>query len=147
MSTTGAQPTVRQYTPEAEAHLYEERSGEGWVAFAGVMLAMLGTLNLIDGIAAVGNSAFFVGDAKFILGDLNTWGWVMIAVGVTQMLVAVGVWGRVKGVRWLGVGIAAINAVAQLFFMPAYPWLSLMLFALGILVIYGLVAHGGRLER
>ncbi len=82
---------------------------KGWVLFAGVMLAILGTLNLIDGIAAVGNSSFFVGEAKFVLGDLNTWGWVMIAVGVTQLLVAVGVWGRVKGVRWLGVAIAALE--------------------------------------
>jgi hypothetical protein len=29
----------------------------GWVAFAGVLLLMLGTLNFIEGLAAIGNSA------------------------------------------------------------------------------------------
>jgi hypothetical protein len=38
------------------------------------MLAMLAALNLIQGIAAVSRSTFFVNDAKFILSDLNTWG-------------------------------------------------------------------------
>ena len=52
------------------------------------MLAMLATLNVIEGIAAVSNSTFFVNDAKYILSDLNTWGWVLIVLGVIQGLTA-----------------------------------------------------------
>jgi hypothetical protein len=148
MSTTDpdtirARPTVQQYSPGSEFYR-DETSGEGWVLFAGVMLAMLATLNVIEGIAAVSSSTFFVNDAKYILSDLNTWGWAMIVLGVVQGLTAVGVWMKVKAVRWVGVTIAALNAVAQMFFIPAYPLLSLMLFTLDILVIYGLVAHGSR---
>jgi hypothetical protein len=142
---TKARPTVRQYTPDED--FYREDSGMGWVVFAGAMLAMLATLNLIEGIAAVSNSTFFVNDAKFILSDLNTWGWVLIALGVIQGLTAIGVWMQVKGVRWIGVIIASLNAIAQMLFFPAYPFWSLMLFSLDILVIYGLIAHGARSER
>jgi hypothetical protein len=139
----GARPTVQQYSAESE-YYQDETSGDGWVLFAGVMLAMLATLNVIEGIAAVSTSTFFVNDAKYILSDLNTWGWAMIVLGVVQGLTAIGVWMKVKAVRWVGVTIAALNAIAQMFFLPAYPLLSLMLFTLDILVIYGLIAHGSR---
>jgi uncharacterized membrane protein HdeD (DUF308 family) len=146
MSTTDptrARPTVRQYSAGNEA-LQDDSRGYGWVLFAGVMLAILGTLNLIDGIAAVSNSTFFVDEAKFILSGLNTWGWVLIVMGVVQGVTAIGVWVRTPGVRWVGVTIAALNAIAQMFFIAAYPFWSMLLFTLDVLVIYGLVAHGSR---
>jgi hypothetical protein len=136
-------PTVQQYSPGSESYR-DDSSGEGWVLFAGMMLAILATLNVIEGIAAVSNSTFFVNEAKFILSGLNTWGWAMIALGVVQGLTAIGVWMKVKAIRWVGVTIAALNAIAQMFFLPAYPLLSVMLFSLDILVIYGLIAHGSR---
>jgi hypothetical protein len=142
-NTVRQRPTVQQYGAGGE-YYRDDTSGEGWVMFAGMMLAILATLNVIEGIAAVSSSTFFVNDAKYILSDLNTWGWVMIAVGVIQGLTALGVWMKVKAIRWVGVTIAALNAIAQMFFLPAYPLLSVMLFSLDILVIYGLVAHGSR---
>lgn len=125
----------------------DEDTGYGWVLFAGTMLALLATLNFIDGVAAVSNSTFFTANAKFVLSDLNTWGWVLIGISVLQLLLAFGIWARVKGLRWIGVGIASLNAVIQLMFMPAYPFWSLCLFTLDILVIYGLVAHGARMDQ
>jgi|tagenome__1003787_1003787.scaffolds.fasta_scaffold20878971_3 hypothetical protein len=149
MSTTGPAPqqqaTVRQYTGVEEAR-YEDEAGRGWVTFAGVILALLAAVNFIDGVAAVSKSTFFVGNAKFVLSDLKTWGWVLIVMAVIQLATAAGVWLRWKGVRWVGVAIAALNAIAQLMIMPAYPFWSLCLFALDVLVIYGLIAHGRRAQ-
>jgi hypothetical protein len=148
MSTTDpgrTRPTVTQYA--ADDAPYSDADGAGWVLFAGVMLAMLGTLNFIDGIAAVSNSTFFVNDAKFILSDLNTWGWILIVMGVVQGMTAIGVWMQLTAVRWIGVTIAALNAIVQMFFISAYPFWALTLFTLDILVIYGLVAHGSRTSR
>ena len=92
--------TVKQYTGDDD--IYRQQQSDGWVLFAGVMLATLGTMNLIDGIAAVSKSSFFVGDAKFIFAGLNTWGWVLIVAAVVQLGSAIGVWMRIKGVRWVG---------------------------------------------
>jgi hypothetical protein len=82
------------------------------------------------------------------VGDLSTWGWVVLCIGVLEL--AVGVWVFVKNQfsRWAGVVVLAANAIAQLLMMPAYPFWSLCIFALGILAIYGLVAYGkpGRRE-
>ena len=110
------------------------------------MLLILATVNVIDGIAAVSNSTFFTENAKFVISGLNTWGWILIFTGIGQGLVALGVWAQARGVRWIGVAIASANAIMQLVFMPAYPFWSLCLFTLDILVIYGLIAHGKRAE-
>jgi len=117
--------------------------GEGWVLFAGTMLAILCVLNLVDGIAAVSNSNFFVGQAEFVFADLKTWGWVHIVLGAIQGITALGVFLRWGGIRWVGVAIAGLNSIAQLIFLPAYPLWGLALFTLDILVMYGLIAYGG----
>ena len=108
------------------------------------MLAMVGTLNVIDGIAAISKSTFFTENARYIISDLNTFGWVVLILGSLQVLVALGIWAKTPGVRWVGVAVASVNAIAQLLFIPAYPFWSLTLFTLDILVIYGLLAHGKR---
>jgi hypothetical protein len=125
-------------------HAYEEEHGAGWVLFSGVMLSMIGTLNVIWGIAAVSNSTFFTQNATYILSGLNTWGWVLIAMGTVQVLTAFGVWAQVSGVRWLAVLIAGTNAIVQLMAIDAYPFWSLTIFTLDVLVIYGLVTYGAR---
>ena len=150
MSTTdppqAARPTVTQYAgaPASPEYVYEDTSGEGWVMFAAAMLGLLAVLNFIDGLAAVSNSKFFVANAQFVISNLNTYGWVLIVLSVCQAALAVGIGLRVKGLRWIGVLIAGLNAIVQLAFIPAYPFWSLALFTLDILVIYGLVAHGAK---
>jgi hypothetical protein len=61
-------------------------------------------------------------------------------------LCAIGVFMQNDIARWTGVGIASANAVVQLLFIPAYPFWSLALFSLDLLVIYGLVVHGSGQE-
>jgi hypothetical protein len=132
------------YATTSAGEYADDTSGYGWVAFAGTMLAMVGTLNVIDGIAAISNSTFYTENARYVIGDLNTFGWIVLILGSAQVLAAFGIWAKTPGVRWFGVAVAGINAIAQLLFIPAYPFWSLTLFTLDILVIYGLVAHGKR---
>ena len=140
MSTTDPRATVRQYrTPEPTAYAEE---GTGWMLFAAVMLSLIAALNLIDGIAAVSNSKFYVRGAEFVFSDLNTWGWILIVIAAIQAVVVVGIVVEWRGFRWAGVAIAGLNSIAQLLFMPAHPLWALSLFALDILVIYALVSYG-----
>jgi magnesium-transporting ATPase (P-type) len=143
MSTTDpahTRPTVRQY-PTNEPTAYTE-DGTGWMLFAAVMLAIIATFNFIDGVAAVSNSKFYVANAEFVFSNLNTWGWILIALSVIQAVVVTGIVLEWRGFRWGGVAIAGLNSIVQLLFMPAYPLWGLSLFALNVLVIYALVAYG-----
>lgn len=136
-------------TPQRESVRYEtaaKRHGEGWVTFAGVMLMVIGVMNFIGGISAIDNANFWVNNAQFVFADLNTWGWVILITGAVQVMAALGIWTHNQFARWLGVGFASLNMLAQLLLLPAYPLWSLAIFAVDVLVIYGLIAYGGREE-
>lgn len=121
-----------------------EQTGAGWVVFAGIMLLIAGVLNLIYGIAAVGDSKFFVHETQYILSGLNTWGWVTIVIGALEILAAFSIWSGGGFGRWFGIFAASISAIGALMSMPAYPFWSLAIFAIDILIIYGLAAYGGQ---
>jgi hypothetical protein len=121
-----------------------DEPGGGWVLFAGIMLMLVGILNVIYGIAAIDDSSFFVNDTKYILSDLNTWGWVTLILGAVQILAAFSIWNGNQFGRWVGIAVAGLSAISALLSIPAYPFWSLAIFAVDILVIYGLAAYGGQ---
>jgi hypothetical protein len=122
---------------------YEESNrGAGWLLFAGVMIALASFLNIVGGISAISDANFYVGDASYQFGDLNTWGWILLLLGLMQGFAAFSIWSGGAYGQWLGVISATLNAAAQLFFIPAFPLWSLAIFSLDILVIYGLIVYG-----
>jgi hypothetical protein len=138
--------TVNRETYVA-AEAAEDARGSGWLSFAGILLLIVGTLNSIEGIAAINKAHFFVANARYIAGDLNAWGWTVLIIGIAQILIGLGVMARNQFARWAGVAALSLNAIAQLMFIPAYPFWSLAIFAIDILAIYGLVAYGDKLTR
>ena len=125
---------------------YDTRGG-GWVAFAGVMILLIGLINTILGIAAIDNSHFFTDEGRYvILTDLSAWGWVILIIGVMQLFAAFSIWSGNPYGRWIGIITASANAVAILFTVNAYPFAAFMIFIIDVLVIYALVAYGGRQE-
>jgi hypothetical protein len=118
--------------------------GPGWRAFAAVLLAIAGALNFILGIGAISDSEFFARGSGYIINGLHSWGWIIMLTGVVQFFASFAVWGETAWGRWLGTVIAGVNAVVQVLFLPALPPAALAVFALDILIVYGLVAYGGR---
>lgn len=122
-----------------------ETRGEGWVAFAGIMIMLAGILNVIYGIAAIDSSAFFTGEQRFVIfTDLNTWGWFILIVGAVQLFAAFSIWSGGEFGRFIGIASAAFSALVILFTVNAYPFAAFMLFIIDLLVIYGLAAYGGK---
>jgi hypothetical protein len=58
----------------------------GWWVFAAILLGVSGILNVIWGIAAIGNSHFFTANAHYIFSNLNTWGWITLIIGVLEII-------------------------------------------------------------
>jgi hypothetical protein len=119
--------------------------GAGRAAFAAILLLIAGTLNIIYGIAAISDASFFVDatDTRYVFSDLSTWGWITLILGVIQLtggfsLLAGNLYGRVIGITAASVGaVGALLAVGG-----AYPFWSLGVFALCVIVIHGLVVYG-----
>jgi hypothetical protein len=121
--------------------------GGGWLLFAGIMIVMVGILNVIYGIAAIDKANFFIANQKYILSDLSTWGWVMLVLGALQIVAAFSIWSGGGFGRWFGIATASLNAIASLLAIPAYPFWSLAIFTVDVLIIYGLAAYGGNRNR
>jgi uncharacterized membrane protein HdeD (DUF308 family) len=120
------------------------RPGEGWIAFAGIVLILAGFLNFVWGIAAIDNSSFFTDEGRYVIfDDLNTWGWFILIVGVLQMIAAVSIWQRHAYGQIFGIFSASLNILILLFTVNAYPFAAFMLFIIDLLVIYALTAYGG----
>jgi len=127
-------------------HARDTGRGEGYgmVVFAAVLLGMLGLFNLIDGIAALARSSVFIGNARYVFGDLRTWGWVALILGGLQVLASLGVLAGNQAARWTGVALIGLNSIGQMFFVPAYPFWSLMIIAVDVVALWGLCAYGSR---
>jgi hypothetical protein len=123
---------------------YDVDPGRGWIIFAGGMLALAGVLNVLYGIAGIGNSKVFVRDAEYVLGNLKTWGWILLIAGLVQLVAAFGVWAATEWGRWIGVLAAAVNMLVQFFALPSFPGRALLLFFVDVIIIYGLLTYGGR---
>ena len=107
--------------------------GAGRVVFAGIVLLIVGTLNIIYGIGALDGANIFVNDTRYILTNLNTLGWVLIILGVIQVtggfsLLAGNTYGRVIGI--IGGSLGAIGALLSIGGATRYPWWSLAVFFL-----------------
>jgi hypothetical protein len=144
MATTSVTGTTS--SPQGRVRADGE-GASGWLLFAGIMIVMVGVLNVIYGIAAIGDASFFVADQKYILSGLNTWGWVMLILGALQITAAFSIWSGGGFGRWFGIGVASLNAIAALMSIPAYPFWSLAVFTIDILIIYGLATYGGAPRR
>jgi len=116
----------------------------GWVIFAAVMLLIVGVLNVIWGIAAIADSKFFVQDQKYILSNLNAWGWITLIIGAAQLFAGFSLWSVNLYGRIVAILVASLSALASLMSIPAYPFWSLAIFTVDVLILYGLVAYGGR---
>jgi hypothetical protein len=121
-----------------------EVEGQGWVVFCGIMILVVGLMNVIYGIAAIDNSAFFTDEGRYVIfDDLSTWGWFLLLVGIAQLFAAFSIWSGHAYGRVIGVATASLSALFILFTVNAYPFAAFMLFIIDLLVIYGLVAYGG----
>ena len=110
----------------------------GWWLFAGIILLISGTLNIIWGIAAIDESHFFALNTHYILSNLNTWGLITLGLGLLEILAGFSLFGGGGFGRWFGIFAAGLVAIDSLFNLPAYPFWSLCVFALSVIVLYQL---------
>ena len=116
--------------------------GTGSAFFASILLMVAGTVNVIYGIAALSDSKFFVGETRYVFSNLNTWGWITLLLGILALLAAFSVMsGGIFG-RSVGIAVASLTAVGALLGVGgAYPFWSLGVFAICIVVIHGLAVY------
>ena len=129
-----------------------DSDGYGWKMFAGIMVLLVGVFNVIDGLRAITSANqvrdhFPNGNVELPLTDnLKVWGWVILIIGAVMILAGFLIFAGNMFGRIVGIAIAALNAVVQLSYLDHNTFWSFTMILVDILVIYALVAHGGRIE-
>ncbi len=122
--------------------------GEGWLFFAFVVLVIVGFFNAVLGITMIAGDNIYVtarDSGTVVIGNVNGWGWVILILGIFEVLAGFGVLARSQLSRWFGIFMATLAALAHLpvIFGP-HPIYSFLVVLMSVLVIYGLAQYGGR---
>jgi hypothetical protein len=118
------------------------RGWAGWVAFAGIMLVLIGFFDILQGLTALFNDEYFVvrkGDLLVL--DFTAWGWITLIWGLVLIAAGLGLLGGRGWARWFAILAVFVNTIAQIAFLAAYPIWSTIIIALDVFVLYALTAR------
>jgi hypothetical protein len=115
----------------------------GWVVFASIMLAVVGMVNVVQGLVALLDETYFVvrSGSELLLGDFTLWGIVLLVWGSAQIAAGMGLNTGHGWARMVAVALCAVGIVVQTAFLAAYPLWSLMIIALNVVVLFALTAR------
>lgn len=140
---TDVQPNDR--TAARAANYQPEVTGwTGWLVFAGLLMLIGGSFSAITGLAAVFRDDYYVvaSDRLVVSLDYTAWGWVHLVVGVLVIAAGIGVTMGQVWARTVGVILAALSAITNFTFLPAYPIVMTIVITIDVFLIYALIVHG-----
>ncbi|MGW0045097.1 DUF7144 family membrane protein [Rhodococcus sp. NPDC003348] len=104
---------------------------------AAILLVTVGVIQVLQGIAAVAEDEMFVVGIDYVYKfDLTTWGWVHIVLGAIVALVGLALFTGATWARVAAIVVAAISIIANFLWIPYYPWWSILIIAIDIVVIW-----------
>ena len=102
-----------------------EPRGLGRAIFAAIFLMIGGVLDVIYGIAAIGNANFFVHNTHYVFASLKGWGWITLIIGIIELIASLSLLAGNAFGRWFGIFAGSLAAIGALLAIPAYPLLSI----------------------
>lgn len=115
----------------------------GGATFAACMILIIGVFQVISALTAIIDDDFFVVGQHYTFHlDTTAWGVIHLIIGI--ILLATG-WGLFMRAPWAGITaifIVSLSAIANFFFIPYYPFWSILVIALDVWVIWALTRPG-----
>jgi hypothetical protein len=115
----------------------------GGATFAACMIMIIGVFQLISALQAIINDDFFVVGRNYSFNlDTSAWGWIHLVIAIVMIATA---WGLFTRAQWAGVVaifIVSLSAIANFFFIPYYPFWSILVIALDVWVIWAITRPG-----
>jgi hypothetical protein len=79
---------------------------------------------------------------KYVFGDLKTWGWIALIIGILEIIASVSLFSGATFGRIVAIIVGSLAAIDALLEIPAYPFWSLAIFGLTLWIIHGLTLAG-----
>ena len=117
------------------------------VLFAASMLILIGCFQVIAGLVAIFDDEFYVVARNYTFNlDTSAWGWLHLLLGLLLLVTAFGLFTLRSWASYTAIGLAILSAIANFFFIPYYPFWSILVIALDVWVIWALT-RPGTIER
>ncbi len=115
-----------------------------WIALAGVLLVLLGTFHIVQGVGAVlTDQRFLLRDAEpFLDLDTTTWGWLHVLVGGVIAVAGFLVFGGWAWARVVGAAVAVLSALSAISFWSQHPLWASAVIVVDVVVVIALLLHG-----
>ena len=125
----------------------EDPEVSGWATggllFAASILCLVGAFQMLAGLVAIIDDEFYVVTRNYTFDlDVTAWGWIHLICGAAVLATGIGLFGQRT---WAGVGgiaIAMLSALVNFFFIPYYPFWSILVIALDVWVVWSLTRPG-----
>jgi hypothetical protein len=82
----------------------QDSSWAGWIAFAGIVLLIIGALDVLQGFTAIIKDEYVVSTPKGLATfDATGWGWTTLIWGILIFITGLGLLGGSDWARWLAI--------------------------------------------
>lgn len=128
-------------TGRPAGHRAASVAATGFTYLAATLMVLGGVLSFFTGLEAVRRGSFFVVTHNYLYNiNISNWGWIHIGIGAAVFLAGLALFARQAWARWVGVFLAVVSAAMNFLFIPRYPFWSLLVIALDIVIIWALTA-------
>ncbi len=111
----------------------------GITMLAAILLLVAGIMSILRGIAGVTKDEILLIPSEYSYQlDVSTWGWIQLALGILLVAVAVGMIATATWARIFAYGLAALSIIANFLSLPYYPWWSVIVIVIDLVVIWAL---------
>jgi hypothetical protein len=126
---------------------YSAARPSGWaiggVTFASTIMILVGIFQAFAGLAAIIDDQFYVITQNYAFDlDTTAWGWIHLILGIVVAFAGFALWGRKVWAATVAIFLAMLSAIANFFFIPYYPFWSILMIALAVWVIWALTRPG-----
>jgi hypothetical protein len=147
--TVSSRPRLKEALVSDPRKTRQEPSG--WavsgIVFAASILALIGSFQVIAGLVAIFDDEFYVVARNYTFNlDTSAWGWIHLLLGLLLLFTAFGIFSGRTWASITAIVLAIISAIANFFFIPYYPFWSILVIALDVWVIWALTRPGA-IER
>jgi hypothetical protein len=124
-----------------------EREVSGWaiggLVFAATMMILNGTFQAFQGLAAIINDEFFVRVGEYAFNvDVTTWGWIHLILGIVVAVAGFYLFTGSATAGVIAIILASLSALSNFFFIPYYPFWSMLIIAIAFFVIWAVTRAG-----
>jgi hypothetical protein len=111
----------------------------GGITFASTIMVLIGIFQAFAGLGAIIDDDFFVVTKNYAFDlDVSAWGWIHLILGIVVACAGFALWAGKTWAAVTAIVLAMLSAIANFFFIPYYPFWSLLVIALNVWVIWAL---------